>query len=50
MPSSPAYNIMLANSTTGPIMHWSGDGRVYFDKGGLEIVSGVTVVVCVTAL
>ena len=40
MPSSTAYNILVANGTSGVIMHWRGDGRVFFDQGGLAVESG----------
>ncbi len=41
MPASSSYNIMMARSRSdGLIAHWAGDGRVYFDQGGLDVAAG----------
>ena len=40
MPMSDAYNILLVTNSMGPIAHWSGNGRLVINEGGLEVTAG----------
>jgi hypothetical protein len=48
MHADPAYNIWVAVNADGSMGHWSGNGRLYIDVGGLEVVEGVWLLLCIT--
>ena len=40
MGDSGAYNFLTVSNANGTVSRWAGNGRLYIERGGIDVVSG----------